>query len=266
MFGEKLAWIIGVGTGYSWFHLSFFVLLLPCVTHSSCSLPTGLCLLEKRNKLRLFCGAQVFFFPLLLSSVTRTSRSLPACLRLTEKRWEIAPVLQIQASSMKLRVHGFLFLVSFLFLSLYEGVPFWKRALRPDSFLFFNDSDIFLNIWILIITSLAIHYSQNVFRGFPILVCKGVQVVFRGFIFHSSSRTWLALALAARLPPFDPKKHSKFAPVLQIQASSMKLRVHGFLFLVFLHNIFIYFFTSRFFITISTFRYYCHPAVFTSFR
>ena len=111
MFREKLAWIIGTGTGYSWFCLSFFVLLFPCVTHSSCSLPTCLCFSEKRNKLRLFCGAQVFFFPLLLSSVTRTSRSLPACLRLTEKRWKIAPVLQIQASSMKLRVHGFLFLV-----------------------------------------------------------------------------------------------------------------------------------------------------------
>ena len=52
-----------------------------------------------------------FFFSLLLSSVTRTSLSLHACLRLTEKRWKIAPVLQIQASSMKLRVHGFLFLV-----------------------------------------------------------------------------------------------------------------------------------------------------------
>ena len=52
-----------------------------------------------------------FFFSLLLSSVTRTSRSLCACLRLTEKRWKIAPVLQIQASSMKLMVHGFLFLV-----------------------------------------------------------------------------------------------------------------------------------------------------------
>ena len=111
MFREKLAWIIGVGTGYSWFYLSFFVLLLPCVTHSSCSLPTCLCLSEKRNKLRLFCGAQVFFFPLLLSSVTRTSQSLPACLRLTEKPWKIAPVLQIQASPMKLRVHSFLFLV-----------------------------------------------------------------------------------------------------------------------------------------------------------
>ena len=96
---------------------------------------------------------------------------------------------------------------------------------------FFNDSDIFKNILILIITSLAIHYSQNVFRGFSILVCIGVQVCFRSCIFHSSSRTWLALALASRLPPFD----WKIAPVLQIQASSMKLRVHGFPFLVFLH-------------------------------
>ena len=47
--------------GYSWFCLSFFVPLLSCVTHSSCSLPVCLCLLEKRRKLHLFCGAQVFF-------------------------------------------------------------------------------------------------------------------------------------------------------------------------------------------------------------
>ena len=72
-------------------------------------------------------------------------------------------------------------------------------------FYFFNDSDIFLSILILIITSLAIHYSQNVFRGFSILVCIGVQVCFRSCIFHSSSRAWLALALASRLPPFDRK-------------------------------------------------------------
>ena len=77
-----------------------------------------------------------------------------------------------------------------------------KRALRPDSF---DDSDIFLNILILIITSLAIYYSQNVFRGYSILVCIGVQVFFSWFIFHSSSRAWLALALALRLPPFDRK-------------------------------------------------------------
>ena len=93
----------------------------------------------------------------------------------------------------------------------------------------------FKNILILIITSLAIHYSQNVFRGFSILVCIGVQVFFRFFlIFYSSSRTRPALALASRLPPFD-RKTLKIAPVLQIQASSMKLRVHCFFFLVFLH-------------------------------
>ena len=55
---------------------------------------------------------------------------------------------------------------------------------------FFYDSDIFLSILILIITSLTIHYSQNVFRGFSILVYIGVQVFFGGFffIFYSFSR------------------------------------------------------------------------------
>ena len=52
----------------------------------------------------------VSFFSLLFSSVTRTLRSPRACLRLT-KTAEKLPVLQIQASSMKLRVYGFLFLV-----------------------------------------------------------------------------------------------------------------------------------------------------------
>ena len=75
---------------------------------------------------------------------------------------------------MKLRVHGFLFLVSFSI----RGCSILllkkrKRALRPDSF---DDSDMFLNILILIITSLAIHYSQNVFRGYSISMCIGVQV------------------------------------------------------------------------------------------
>ena len=50
---------------------------------------------------------------------------------------------------------------------------------------FFNDSDIFLNILILIITSLAIHYSQNVFCGNSILVYIGVQVFFRGLFYFS---------------------------------------------------------------------------------
>ena len=79
-----------------------------------------------------------------------------------------------------------------------------KRALRPDSF-FFNDSDIFKNILILIITSLAIHYSQNVFRGFSILVCIGVQVFFRDFfnfllLLSHKTRSRARLALASVWP------------------------------------------------------------------
>ena len=84
-------------------------------------------------------------------------------------------------------------------LLLKQGKGPWDRI----PFFFFNDSDIFKNILILIITSLAIHYSQNVFRGFSILVCIRVQVGFRSCIFHSSSSAWLALSLASRLPPFD---------------------------------------------------------------
>ena len=102
---------------------------------------------------------------------------------------------------------------------------------------FFNDSDIFKNILILIITSLAIHYSQNVFLGFSILVCIGVQVFFGGFLLFftpplahvARSRTRLALTSVW------PKNAKKIEPVLQIQAFSMKLRVHRFFFLVFLH-------------------------------
>ena len=59
-----------------------------------------------------------------------------------------------------------------------------KRALRPDSFFFLMILTFFKSILILIITSLAIHYSHNVFRGFSILLCMGVQVFFRGlFLF-----------------------------------------------------------------------------------
>ena len=56
-----------------------------------------------------------------------------------------------------------------------------KRALRPDSFFFLMILIFFKNILILTITSLAIHYSQNVSLGFSILVCIGVQVFFGGF-------------------------------------------------------------------------------------
>ena len=55
-----------------------------------------------------------------------------------------------------------------------------KRKKGPETgfLFFFNDSDIFLSIFILIITSLAINYSQYVFRGYSILACIGVQVFF----------------------------------------------------------------------------------------
>ena len=102
---------------------------------------------------------------------------------------------------------------------------------------FFNDSDIFKNILILIITSLAIHYSQNVFRGFSILVCIGVQVFFGGVFlfvfFHSSSRAWLAFAFASRFPPFDRKTLKNCA--CSADPGFLNERFHGFLFLVFLH-------------------------------
>ena len=91
-------------------------------------------------------------------------------------------------------------------LLLKQGKGSWDRI----PFLF-NDSDIFKNILILIITSLAIHYSQNVFRGFSILVCLRVQVFCRVFFFLSSSRAWLALALASRLPPFDRETLKNYA-------------------------------------------------------
>ena len=59
-------------------------------------------------------GTGVFFVVLFFTPpLARDSLSSSpcACLRLTEKRWKIAPLGQIQASSMKLIVHGFLFLV-----------------------------------------------------------------------------------------------------------------------------------------------------------
>ena len=93
----------------------------------------------------------------------------------------------------------------------------------------------FFSILILIITFLAIHYSQNVFRGFSILVCIGVQVSLRGFYFFTPPLARDSLSRSLRACLRLTEKRWKIAPVLQIQASSMKLRVHGFLFLVFLH-------------------------------
>ena len=60
-----------------------------------------------------------------------------------------------------------------------------KGALKPDSLFFKMILTFFKSSLILIITSLAIHYSENVFRGFSILMCIGVQVFFRGFLFFT---------------------------------------------------------------------------------
>ena len=82
-----------------------------------------------------------------------------------------------------------------------------KKEEGPETgflFFFFNDSDIFLSILIQIITYLTTHYSQNVFRGFSILVYIGVQVFFRGFFFSlllsHVTRSRARLALASILP------------------------------------------------------------------
>ena len=135
----KIAWTIGVGTGYSWFCLSFFVPLLSCVTHSSCSLHVCLCLLEKRRKLRLFCGAQVFFRlfftpPLKRDSHFTVASRLPPFDRKTPKNC----ALQIQAFSMKLIVVFFLYTKVFHFDKKKRGKGPWDQI--P---FFFNDSDIF---------------------------------------------------------------------------------------------------------------------------
>ena len=88
-----------------------------------------------------------------------------------------------------------------------------KRALRPD-FFFFNDSDIFWNILIPIINSQAILYSQNVFRVF--------------FFTPPLARDSPSCSLRACLRLTE--KRWKISPVLQISASSMKQRAHGFIF------------------------------------
>ena len=112
-----------------------------------------------------------------------------------------------------------------------------KKGKRPYDLIpfFLIIVTFFKNISILIITSLAIHYSQNVFPWFFYLVVhRGTGVFFVTFLFFTppardslsrSPRTCLRLT----------KRSRKIAPVLQIQASSMKLRVHGILFLLFFH-------------------------------
>ena len=73
------------------------------------------------------------------------------------------------------------------------------------------------------------------FSWFLYLVVQRGTGVFRVFFFfHSSSRAWLALHSRFTLASVWPKNAEKM-PVLQIQASSVKIRVRGFLFLVSLH-------------------------------
>ena len=68
-----------------------------------------------------------------------------------------------------------------------------KRALRPDFFLFYFPS------WLLFSKCFSWFFYLGVLRGTGVF-----SWLF--FIFYSSSRTWPALALASRLPPFDRKR------------------------------------------------------------
>ena len=110
-----------------------------------------------------------------------------------------------------------------------------KRALRPDSFFFFFSMILIFLKYFNSNHNLPSYslFSNCFLRFFYLGVHRGTSV-FSWFFFHSSSRVWLALVLASHLPPFDGKT-LKIVPVLQNQASSMKLRVNVFLFLVFLH-------------------------------
>ena len=118
-------------------------------------------------------------------------------------------------------------------LLLKKGKGPWDRI----PFFFLMILTFFKSILILIITSLAIHYSQNVFRGFSILVYIGVQVFFSWlfFLFFTPSLKRDSLSRSPCVYHRLTEKGWKIAPVLQILASSMKFMVHGFLFLAFLH-------------------------------
>ena len=68
------------------------------------------------------------------------SHSPRACLRSTEKRWKIAFVLQIQASSMYLRVHCLLFLVFLYIKTDGKNKPFFLQAHQH------SDKEVFLGV------------------------------------------------------------------------------------------------------------------------
>ena len=120
-----------------------------------------------------------------------------------------------------------------------------KRALSPNSFFFFNDSHIFLKyfhsnqnlpsfslfsmcfLWFFYlgvhslevtraIRNNKLHFTwgcsilllkkgKGPWKRIPFFLFHRGTGVLSWFIFHCSSRTWLALALASRLPPLDRK-------------------------------------------------------------
>ena len=115
------------------------------MTHSSCSLPTCLCLSEKRNKLRLFCGAQVFFFstpPLKRDSHLTVASCLPPFDRKTLKNCACSadPGLFNETKGSWFTLSCF-----FLYMRVFHFVIKKKEKGPETGFLFFfNDSDIFL--------------------------------------------------------------------------------------------------------------------------
>ena len=86
-----------------------------------------------------------------------------------------------------------------------------KRKEGPETgflFFFFNNSDIFLKYFNSNDNLPSYSLFSKCFSWFFYLgVHRGTGVFFVAFlIFYSSSRTWPALALASRLPPFDRKR------------------------------------------------------------
>ena len=71
----------------------------------------------------------------------------------------------------------------------WDRIPFFSMILT-----------FFKTILILIITSQAIHYSQNVFGGFSILVCIRVQMFFFSLLLSRVTRSHARLALASVWP------------------------------------------------------------------
>ena len=106
-----------------------------------------------------------------------------------------------------------------------------KKEKGPEAgFLFFLMILTFSKYLISNHNTLSYLLFSNVFRGFSIVVCRGVQVFFRVFffffalLFSSVTRTWRSPCACLRLT-----KNAEKLPVLT------ELMVHGFLFLVFLH-------------------------------